>query len=308
LVVVTSCRERPTQNDLLPGYLEADLVQMASPEGGYLTELAVHRGQQVAADDVLFRLDATPQKLARDQAAATGDAARLRAEDAALGEREENIRRLQALFDAEQARLGLAKAEYERHQTLIRTGGVSQSAFQQTEMAYQQAQKNLTALQAQLDLARKGQRPLQIEALDAEKKALAAARDLAMWKSEQTVRTSPEAAFVQDTLFEPGEWVPAGRPVVVLRRTSDLRARFYVPPAEMAKLHLGQEIEIVLPGNDPPLRAPIVRISNQAEYTPPVIYSRDESDRLVFLIEAQLAPQDAARLQPGLPVSVRVRR
>lgn len=306
LTLLASCRERTPAADLLPGYLEADLVQVASPEGGYLTELAVRRGQQVAADQLLFRLDATPLQLEHDRTAAVRDAMRLRAEDSALGEREENIRRLQALLDAEQARLALAKSEFERHQTLIRGGGVSQAALQEREAAYKQSQENLAALQAQLDLARKGQRPLQIEALKAENQALAAARDLAAWKSEQTARTSPAEAIVHDTLYEPGEYVAPGRPVVVLRRTADLRARFFVPPAQLAQLRLGQEIEILLPGNQPPLRAPVSRISDQAEFTPPVIYSREESERLVFLVEAQLEPGDAAKLHPGLPVSIRI--
>jgi HlyD family secretion protein len=274
--------------------------------GGYLVELRVGRGQQVAADQALFRLDATPLRLERERAAAAGDAARLRAEDAALGEREENIRRLQALLLAEQARLTLAEAEFQRHQALVRSGGVSKSALQEREAVYKQSREGVAVIQAQLDLARKGQRPLQIEALDAENKAFDAARHLATWNSEQTVRASPEAAVVQDTLYEPGEWVPAGRPVVVLRRTRDLRARFYVPPATLALLRLGQQVEILLPGSAAPLRAPVVRISDQAEYTPPVIYSREESERLVFLVEAQLPPEAAASLHPGLPVSVRV--
>ncbi len=306
LLLAAGCRDRAAQTNLLPGYLEADLVEIASPEGGYLAELSVQRGQTVAAGQSLFRLDPTPLDLAKQQAEASGEAVRLRAQDAARGEREQTIRRLQANVAAEQARLALAESEYERHKSLIRSGGVSQSAFQQSEAAFKQSRENLTALQAQLELAGQGQRPLEIAALQAVDKASRAASELAAWHGAQTTRTSPEAAIVRDTLYEPGEWVAAGRPVVVLRRTRDLRARFYVSPAVLAQLRLGQPVEIVLPGNAPPLHAPVSRISDQAEYTPPVIYSREESERLVFLVEAQLTPEDAARLQPGLPVSVRI--
>ena len=305
-LLIPACHRRGGGETLLPGYLETDLLELGSPEAGYLTELAVQRGQQVAADAVLFRLDATPLGLAFDQAAAAGEAVRLRAEDSALGERDEDIRRLQALLEAERSKLALAQSEYERHQSLIRGGGVSRSALQEREAIYKQSLEGVAVIQAQLDLARKGQRPLQIEALNAENRAFDAARDLAGWKAGQTVRSSPEAAIVQDTLFEPGEWVPAGRPVVVLRRTRDLRARFFVPPAELAQLRLGDEIEVLLPDSDTPIRAPVTRISDQAEYTPPVIYSREESQRLVFLVEAQLPPDSAATLHPGLPVSIRL--
>jgi HlyD family secretion protein len=43
----------------------------------------------------------------------------------------------------------------------------------------------------------------------------------------------------------------------------------------------------------------------QAEFTPPVIYSRQERAKLVFLIEARPAPGDAVKLHPGQPVEVK---
>jgi HlyD family secretion protein len=47
-------------------------------------------------------------------------------------------------------------------------------------------------------------------------------------------------------------------------------------------------------------------ISPQAEYTPPVIYSQQERAKLVFLVEARPAPEDAAKLHPGQPLEVRL--
>jgi HlyD family secretion protein len=49
----------------------------------------------------------------------------------------------------------------------------------------------------------------------------------------------------------------------------------------------------------------VSHISPQAEFTPPVIYSRQERAKLVFLIEARPAPVDATKLHPGQPVEVR---
>ena len=42
--------------------------------------------------------------------------------------------------------------------------------------------------------------------------------------------------------------------------------------------------------------------SPQAEFTPPVIYSRESRDKLVFLVEA--APDRPRELAPGQPVDV----
>ena len=45
-------------------------------------------------------------------------------------------------------------------------------------------------------------------------------------------------------------------------------------------------------------------IAREPQFTPPVIYSLDERDKLVFLIEAR--PLDPENLRPGLPVTVKL--
>ena len=45
-------------------------------------------------------------------------------------------------------------------------------------------------------------------------------------------------------------------------------------------------------------------VSDQAEYTPPVIYSNERREQLVFLIEARPAAAAALELHPGQPVTV----
>ena len=51
-----------------------------------------------------------------------------------------------------------------------------------------------------------------------------------------------------------------------------------------------------------PLAAQVTFISPQAEYTPPVIYSRDWRTKLVYLIEARTALGEAVKLHPRQPV------
>jgi HlyD family secretion protein len=48
-------------------------------------------------------------------------------------------------------------------------------------------------------------------------------------------------------------------------------------------------------------------VSSQAEYTPPVLYSKESRSKLVFLVEARLDPAAAQSLRPGQPVDVRLK-
>ena len=110
----------------------------------------------------------------------------------------------------------------------------------------------------------------------------------------------------QERFFRPGELVPAGQPVVSLLPPENIKARFFVPEAQIATLTVGQVVQLLCDGCGTPLAARISRIATQPEYTPPVIYSRGSREKLVFRVEAVPSPEQATMLRPGLPVDVRL--
>ena len=93
--------------------------------------------------------------------------------------------------------------------------------------------------------------------------------------------------------------VPAGRPVVSLLPPGNIKVRFFVAETTLPKVALGDTVQVVCDGCRP-IAARVSFIARAAEYTPPVIYSREARDRLVYLIEAM----PSARLNPGQPVDV----
>jgi HlyD family secretion protein len=108
---------------------------------------------------------------------------------------------------------------------------------------------------------------------------------------------------VQDTYYEPGEFVPAGKPVVNLLPDDSIKFRFFVPQSLVPSLRVGQKVQIVLDGSALPFQAEISFIAPNVEYTPPVIYSVESRSKLVVLVEARPLSYEAA-LRPGLPVSI----
>jgi HlyD family secretion protein len=111
---------------------------------------------------------------------------------------------------------------------------------------------------------------------------------------------------VADTYFRVGEWVNAGQPVVALLPPGAVRARFFVPEAELGALQIGQAVELRCDGCGAPMAARIDFIATAPEYTPPVIYSNAQRARLVFMVEARPEAKDGARLKPGQPIDVKV--
>jgi len=100
--------------------------------------------------------------------------------------------------------------------------------------------------------------------------------------------------------------VAAGSPVVTLLPPERVKARFFVPPAVAGRLALGQPVQLICDGCGAPIPGRVSFIAREAEYTSPLIFSREIRARLVFMIEARPAPADARRLHPGLPVEARL--
>ena len=107
---------------------------------------------------------------------------------------------------------------------------------------------------------------------------------------------------VQDIYFFQGEYATAGTPVVALLPPENVFVRFFVPEPEMAQLRLGAQVHISCDGCAAGLTGTISFIASQTEFTPPVIYSVGNRERLVFKAEARVA--GGLPIHPGLPVEV----
>ncbi|MGA7994541.1 MAG: efflux RND transporter periplasmic adaptor subunit [Bradyrhizobium sp.] len=113
---------------------------------------------------------------------------------------------------------------------------------------------------------------------------------------------APINGTVQQIYFREGETVPAQRPVLSIMPPGNMKIRFYVPETELPKLAIGDEVKVTCDNCAGDLTAKIYFISTTAEYTPPVIYSLDERNKLVYLIQARPARPDSLRV--GQPISV----
>ena len=102
--------------------------------------------------------------------------------------------------------------------------------------------------------------------------------------------------------FQPGEWVSPNQPIVALLPDNKVKVRFFVPQAEVARYRPGRTVRFSCDGCASGLQATIRYVSPRPEFTPPIIFSRDSRDRLVFMVEA--FPTHPAGLLPGLPVDV----
>jgi HlyD family secretion protein len=303
--VLMACNRTPP--DRVQGYVEGEFVYVASPFAGQLEALSVRRGGQVRAGEALFALERVSEKAARDEAERRLGQALANLEDAKKGKRPTEIDSLKAQLKQAQAALRLSSREVVRQEGLrVVPGAAVELEVDRARAARDQDQQRVAQLQADLNTALLGSRTDQVIAAEAEVRAREAALAKAEWEFAQKRQQAPKSGLVFDTLYREGEWVPAGRPVVVLLPPANIKVRAFVSETRVGTIHPGDEVQVSLDGVQRRFSGKVSYIAPRAEYTPPVIYSQESRDKLVFMIEVVFDPQAAVDLNPGQPVDVQL--
>ncbi len=298
------------------GYVELDYVYAAAPGAGRIERLAVEEGDRVNAGDVLFVLEASQQQAQYDAAAARAKAAAAQVKAAAAtlanlrtGARPEELQVTRAALAQAEANLELAQQNFSRTQDLFEGGNVPRSQLDQAQASLDAANASVVQLEAQLAVAQLPARDDQIAAAEAslaaaESTAAAAAADAATSKAMLDNRTivAPEGGRIERLYFAEGEVAAAGAPVISIAGEDALKVKFYVSEADRPDVHLGDVVSVSCDGCASGLTATIDHFASDPQFTPPIIYSRDERSRLVFLTEAVMDEENAVR--PGQPVSI----
>lgn len=302
LLLLVGCR--PTAETRWQGYLEGEYVYVASPMGGRLETLAVRRGQQVAVGDALFALDATVEQANLVGARQRLAQAQAQLDDLRKGARPSELAALTAQLTQARTAAELSDLELHRISRLFDSQVVAAEEFDRARLGHDTDLARVAQLEAQLETGRLGGRS---DAIDAAAAAVAAAQSAvtsATWSVTEKAPRAPAAGLVFDTLFRPGEVVGAAQPVVALLPPENLKVRFFLPEADRVTLAAGDTVQVALSGHDQPVPAKITYLSPQPEFTPPVLYNRENRAKLVFMVEAVFAADAAVELLPGQPVDV----
>jgi HlyD family secretion protein len=288
----------------IQGYVDAELLYIASPLGGALVSLEVRRGGSVVAGDPLFALDPNPEQANRDAAARRLAHAQAELEDARKGARPTEIAAIEAKLAQARAALAFSESESRRVESALRGNAVAEQDAERARSARDVDAQRVAELEAELATAGLGARADLVAAAEAAVEERRAALAKADWDLAQKRRMAPEAAFVFDTLYREGEWVAAGKPVVVLLAPRLVKVRAFVPEERLAAVRFGMDARVLVDGVERPVLGKVTYVSPKAEYTPPVIFSRESRTKLVFMIEIGFEPERAAELHPGQPVDV----
>jgi HlyD family secretion protein len=293
-------------NTVYPGYVEGEFVYISAPMDGRLQHLYVVRGQQVAANAPLYELEARDQQAQLAEAEQRLASARARVENLKRSRRSQEREMTAAQVEQARAESALAASVLQRDEPLYAKGLIPILRLEQSRADDKAKKAKLDELTAQARLAAQSiGRSEEVTAAVGEAQAASAVLEHADWQLAQRIGVAPSASLVEDTYYQPGEWVPATRPIVSLLAPEHIRLRFYMAEGEIAGLRIGEKMLVGCDGCPNRVEAVVSYISAEPEYTPPVLFNRDNRARLVYRIEARPEAGALPWLKPGLPVDLR---
>ena len=250
------------------GYVDAQLVYLSADFGGRLTDLAVEKGQSVKALQFLFRLEE-------------------------VGER----------FQVEKSQLTSNDLLAQKAQVLAQ--------LQYNEINYRRTRdmrKQNAASQNDLDGAVRDLRISKEKLIDIEMKIKNSAVDTKdkEWQMSRKENSAPEDGLVFDTYYSKGEYVQAGYPILSLVTPNHIKAIFFVPEEKLSQLRLQAKLRLSTDKDAHFAEGRLTYISNIAEYTPPIIYSREERQKLVYRVEAKIDSPNFSKIHLGQPVTLEI--
>ncbi len=293
--------ENPTP--VYNGYIEGEYVYAAPSATGRISNMAVQEGQEIVVGTFLFDMDANQQRAALRAANARVSQAEANLRNLETGSREQEIEVIRASLEEARAQQSLASSTLARTESLFAREIVTQARVDADRAALEQANAHVAQLEAQLSVAELPARDEQVIAAEATLAAAKAEADLAAARLDDMHVSAPVQGRIEKVYFETGEVAAAGSPVVSILPPGSLKVLFYLPEAERSSFRIGEHLRLTCDGcNTSEIEVTITRMATKPQYTPPIIYSRDERSRLVFRAEAAL-PKGTGLL-PGQPVTL----
>jgi len=273
---------------------------------GALQTLSVARGGQVLEGTPLFNLEHGYEKANREEAERKWRRLRPNLDDAKTGQRPTELHTIQAQLDQARAALVLSQKEIRATRCALKIGRRVETRLGSGKSARDQDQQHISQLESTLETARLGAREQQIVAAEASLKAQEPSLAAAQWSLSQKDQNSPKDGLVFDTLYREGDWVAAGKPVIVLCRLPTLKcepsSRRRNSGCFIKVIRVSVSVDGCVPNHYEAGSATFPRNPNSRRRSST---SQDMREKLVFLVEISFDPKIAKRLHPGQPVDAR---
>ncbi len=284
------------------GYAEGEFILVAPVAVAQIKNVAVARGDRVETGGLLVEMERRDTEIAVAEAEAGLAQAQAHLADLQEGRRPAEIGVIEANLVAARAQALEADRTRDRVSNLAERGAATDSQRDDAITTAQIAAARVAQTESELAVARLPARPQAIAQAEASVGAAKAALSRAVWNHEQRTLSLSEPVTVFDVIRNDGEIAGPTAPILSVLGDGAVKLRLYVPETDIAEIAVGGVLYVSCDGCQDDLTARITYIADEPEFTPPVIYSLENRQKLVYLIEA--LPTTGHVLKPGQIVDV----
>ena len=302
--VLVYAESRATQAPAILGVVRSTEVRIEPEVNGQLLSIAVEKGAQVHAGDVLAKLSAIELTAQADQARAALASAVASRNNVYAGVRREQVESLKAAISKANSRLDYVETQLKRISTLAGQNFETQQALDQAENDVAAARAGVTAAQANYDAAAAGPTKEERAIADAQVQAAAAAVAVLDRRLDKMVLRAPVDGVVSVIAAEVGENVRAGQPILTIAAAGQQWLSFNVREDHLNGLAIGTTVNVVRSTTGDATKALVT------EMRPLGVFATWQAERVIGdhdrnTLRLRLDPADTGGgLEPGMSVRI----
>lgn len=264
---MTACENANPEYDAT-GVFETTEVIVSAQGNGEIMQLTIEEGSEVSPNELLGHIDTIQLSLKRQQ---------LTANLSATESRKLNANKQLASLRQQIANL---KTEQSRYEKLVKANAASQKQLDEINYNLEVLQKQLSATSEQIGCNN--------NSLSEQSAGIAAQVAQIDKQMEDCLITSPIKGIILSKYTEQGEYVTPGRALFKVGDISDMKLRAYVSAPQLTSLQIGQKVKVFADFGDTDRKeyeGTVTWISDEAEFTPKTIQTRNERSNLVYAIK-----------------------
>lgn len=200
----------------------------------------------------------------------------------------------QAIVEQRESDLDIAQKHLERTKQLYKKGALSLQQLDDDNAKVDNAKAALDSAKSQVDVAQAA-----IDSASASVKSAEAAIDVAVANIAQiqadindSTLVSPVMGRIQYRIAQQGEVLSAGGKVLNLVNLSDVYLTFFLPETVVGKVGIDDDVRLVLDAiPSKAIPAKVSFVASVAQFTPKTVETKDERQKLMFRVRAQISPE-----------------
>jgi HlyD family secretion protein len=307
-VFFISCRKPSKNSETIEasGLIEAVETEIRAKVQGEVKEIHVQEGDKIKKGDLLCLQDDEKLLIQLNQVRAALEGARSKLELFKKGTKKELIAVAKNQVEEAGKELELAQKNEQRLAKLLSEGAISEAQKEQADLKLKAAQEGHKSAMENYQLLLRGKEKEEIEMVEAEKSGLQAQEQFLQSQIQDTKVVSPVDGFLEIKHIEKGELALPGTLLFSLIDLNQTYVNAYLPERYIGWVKIGSSVEVISDSFPQKVfKGQVDYISDQAEFAPKNIQTKEERLKLVFRIKSYLQNTEG-ELKPGMPVDVKI--